>query len=186
MTKVPWTSDDIVTNALKWRSDVAAGLSWRDDKRHYMEVQYEEFVARPAPVLREICQFVGEEYDEQMLDFHKHTERYVTEQPWKNEASKPLNTQPLEKWKVELSSVQVGVVEIFAGRIMELCGYRKSAKTAWDRIRYPLTIGVELKKYVSYKRRQNLYRRREGRDVVFGERGKLLRTLLRTLLRARP
>ena len=41
------------------------------DSSTWFDVKYEELVREPVKVLKKICEFIGETYDPQMLEFHK-------------------------------------------------------------------------------------------------------------------
>lgn len=44
--------------ARRWLTDTSAGMAWRGDAR-YVEVRYEDLVADPVEVLRDICERIG-------------------------------------------------------------------------------------------------------------------------------
>ena len=48
--------------ARRWLDDTAAGMAWRGDAR-YVQIRYEDLVADPASVLREVCAVIGAEAD---------------------------------------------------------------------------------------------------------------------------
>lgn len=54
----------------RWVRDTRAGLAWRADDR-VKEVRYEELVASPREVLGELLEWLGEPWDEAVLDFHR-------------------------------------------------------------------------------------------------------------------
>ncbi len=53
--------------ARTWVTDTSAGMRFRGDPR-YREVRYEDLVTRPDETLRELCDFLGEPFDADVLD----------------------------------------------------------------------------------------------------------------------
>jgi len=43
----------------------------------YLELRYEELVRDPEPVLRQVCDFLGEPFDAQMLHYHETAKNVV-------------------------------------------------------------------------------------------------------------
>jgi hypothetical protein len=59
----------------QWVFDTNAGLRWRGEPR-YREARYEDLVRDPETVLRELLAWMGEEWDPNVLSFHRqHEER---------------------------------------------------------------------------------------------------------------
>lgn len=57
-----------------WRLCQNAVKEWREklrDSGQWMDVRYETLVREPEATLKEVCEFLGEEYDPAMLEFYK-------------------------------------------------------------------------------------------------------------------
>ncbi len=56
-----------------WKMCQNAVKPWRKklSPDQWMDVKYEELVTKPQQVLQEVCDFLGEKYDESMMDFHQ-------------------------------------------------------------------------------------------------------------------
>jgi LPS sulfotransferase NodH len=69
--KLPRSSSDVLTNAVKWSIDVAAAARYRDGAperaERLLEIRYEDLVRTPEPVLRRVTDFLGEPFDPAML-----------------------------------------------------------------------------------------------------------------------
>jgi len=71
----------------RWIYDNMAGLPyWRH--LQVKIVKYEDLVTRTEATLRDICQFLGEEYTAQMLDYHKTERRWYSDKIEKPDAIK--------------------------------------------------------------------------------------------------
>jgi hypothetical protein len=58
--------------ARAWRNEVGSARTQGRAVRHYLEVRYEDLVAKPAAELGRICEFVELPYDPAMLRYHKN------------------------------------------------------------------------------------------------------------------
>lgn len=56
-----------------WRMCQDAAAPWREklSKDQWYDVKYEELVKDPEGILKDVCEFLQEDYDPTMLDFHK-------------------------------------------------------------------------------------------------------------------
>ncbi|MDG1288070.1 MAG: sulfotransferase [Rickettsiales bacterium] len=61
------------------------------------EVKYEEIVSSPEPVLREIVDFIGEEWEDGILQYHTHKRALAT--PNQEGISKPVYTSAMQNWR---------------------------------------------------------------------------------------
>lgn len=94
----------------------AHGSPLRPDQ--YLEVRYEALLADPEGTLRRICEFLGEEYLDKLLDVE------AVDEPGKT----PLVHQPIKpdnagKWRQKMTSLQVRVFEAAAGDTLSRFGY---------------------------------------------------------------
>lgn len=86
---------------------------------------YEDITSDPETCLPKICEWLGEEFDPNMLEFHKSKQSQdsaATATAWKN-LSVPLMKKNFGKWRDKLSSRQARTVERIAGREMVALGY---------------------------------------------------------------
>jgi hypothetical protein len=117
--------------ALYWDRFVRAGrlAGSRLGPDRYLEIRYEDLVAEPEPVLKELCAFVGLDFDERMLRFHERADELVPSLSH-NEAHrnlyKPL-TAGLRDWRRDLAPRDVAVFEALAGELLSELGYERGA-----------------------------------------------------------
>jgi len=71
---------------------------WRDSPFIEMyEVQYEELVADQEKISKELIEFVGLEWDEQCMEFHKNKRPVRTASS--DQVRRPMYTNSVERWK---------------------------------------------------------------------------------------
>jgi len=93
--------------------------SWRELKpelkdEQYIEVKFEDLIAKPTEVLTAICEFLEIPYSSEMLNYNEGTTY-----------SKP-DMGLVRQWERKQSKAQVQLVEYKAGELMESQGYQLS------------------------------------------------------------
>jgi hypothetical protein len=89
-----------------------------------LEVKYEDLVLEPRREVMRICEFLGEEFEPDMLNWHKRVELVPTrERPIHRKLDEPLRQDAVSGWRRKLSSV-----ECFA---MEACMYRDLSRVGY-------------------------------------------------------
>ncbi len=140
----------------------------------YHELRYEELVADPERILRELCAFVELPYDERMLRYHEQADRLVpslSHSEHHGNLYKPP-TAGLRDWRRDLSPQDVAVFEALAGDLLDELGYERrtarpgfAASLAATRFR----VGTEVLKAVhgtrvrGRKMRKRVVKRATGR-----------------------
>lgn len=124
--------------AKKWRNFIESGLDYAaKHPKHVYTVRYEDLIDDPEKYLREICDFVGEPFHEDMLNFHKSGTARVPRKEIHGQLTKPVNKERAARWKRDLSPGQVRVFEAVAGPLLDRLGYeivnREAKLTTWDR-----------------------------------------------------
>ncbi|MEJ2564758.1 MAG: sulfotransferase [Gammaproteobacteria bacterium] len=79
-----------------WVNDVSYGLQVAANE-HVHTLKYEDLVATPEPVLRRLCEFIGEEFETAMLEHHKHT-NVAANLAW-FAGAKQIHENSLRKWE---------------------------------------------------------------------------------------
>lgn len=124
--------------AKKWRNFVESGLAFAaQHPRQVYTLRYEDLIDDPEKYLREICEFVGEPFREEMLQFHKSGTTRVPRKEIHGQLNKPVNKERAARWKRDLSANQVRVFEAVAGPLLDRLGYEVVNPGAqlgvWDR-----------------------------------------------------
>jgi protein-tyrosine sulfotransferase len=114
----------------RWVTDVGAGLRYRDDAR-YLEIHYERLVAEPRPTLERVFAFLGEPFDERVLEYHRVSgrSRDAANFPQNPEATQAMYTSAVQRWRKDLSSEEQQLFKRRAGQLLIDTGY--ATDQAW-------------------------------------------------------
>lgn len=106
---------------------------------HYLMLQYEDMVAHPAEVFKRICEAVGIEFSEDMLDGrnYKDHEGNLWQGNSSFEGSTAITTSSVDRWRNVLSTAEVELIEYCCQAEMEGLGYDITT-TTFDRERIRL------------------------------------------------
>jgi Sulfotransferase family len=91
--------------------------------KNLLEVHYENLVREPECVLRAICRFLEEDFDDGMLRFHERTNHYPTDPVNEANLHRPVLVRNAGKWRDEMSPRDIRIVEAVAGRDLRALGY---------------------------------------------------------------
>lgn len=115
----PWSHPWIDWYAAQWRESVAAWRRRADDPRVRL-IRYEDLVGDPERSVRELCAFLGEEFDPGMLTREAAAHRLEGLANWPLEhqtrAMGPIDAASVGKWRQALSPERVATIEHFARR----------------------------------------------------------------------
>jgi hypothetical protein len=126
----PRLPDDTIVNASNWRHFMSAGyhrLTRHVPPAQRRTIRYEDLTSNPEEVVREICRFIDEPFEEQMLRFYQESEEYmpstIDELGGSHKVTRPVYTDRQKKWQHELSDSEVKAIEFFCSDYMSLFGY---------------------------------------------------------------
>lgn len=126
LIRSPLHRSNILYAARRWRMDVEAGIELKGSlPEDVLEVRYEELVTEPEGVLRAICRFLGEEYEDGMLRYHlsgtAKYNRFVSS--IHGNLNRPPTPDRLKAWRAHLSERQVNLLEYVARKQIRELGY---------------------------------------------------------------
>ncbi len=179
---MPWTSNDIVTNSLKWKCDILYGQCFANHGASYFELRYEDLVSNPRRHTKTICEFIGEQYHDKMMEFYRTSKSYITNEPWKKGTCRRINTNATNKWKQELSETQVFIVEKITGSLMTRFGYEKTITPLTAKLMSPFIFLRDIVNYISYKSTNNQYRTKG----IVSEKRRLYQMLVKSFFMSIP
>lgn len=115
---------NIYQAAKNWVQEVNIQQShYEANKDRCYWIKYEDLVISPKKNLQNICEFLGESFDEDMLKYYE-TDNYIQKKNVFNENTfKKLDSDIINKWKLSLKRSQVNVFESVAGNILKGQGY---------------------------------------------------------------
>jgi hypothetical protein len=117
---------DSLLNAQRWvkAHDMAIALADRYPDR-VLTIRYEDFVNTPEPVLRVVCDFLGIDYLDAMLDVGSSKEASTIASRsalWETNNQPPIPAN-IDKFTRQLPAADIAVIESIAGEHMRRFGY---------------------------------------------------------------
>ena len=93
----------------------------------YYRMRYEDLLDDPRRELTRLCEFLGEEFDEAMLDHTRAADDIVASyKTWHQRTRGALDRQRVEAWRTELTPQEIGLFETVARRALRRNGYEPS------------------------------------------------------------
>lgn len=125
--KLPWGPGDIIQAAEWWHSHMTLGrkMGAMLNKSRYTEVTYESLVSDTENELKRLCEFIGEGYSEEMLNYHKKSADVIPD----SRKSQHYNTDSAPKkdriaaWKKEMTPTYISIFNHYADHTLRECGY---------------------------------------------------------------
>jgi hypothetical protein len=124
LARVSWGPRSYVEALSLWRryEGESASFFCQDDNTY--TIYYEELVRSPEAVMEDLCEFIGEEYEDQMLDTSNSARMLVTEmETHKQRVYKPPDRTRVQVWKGELSQENNLLAEALLGDYLRDHGY---------------------------------------------------------------
>lgn len=87
-------------------------------------IRFEDLLAEPARLVRQICEFLDESYSPELLDYHKGDSEVWIHDGNVN-ITRPIQKEIGEKWRHRLSRRQIAIIESHAGEVMARFGYSR-------------------------------------------------------------
>ncbi|PKG93000.1 sulfotransferase [Paraglaciecola sp. MB-3u-78] len=111
------------TGALRWQKEVALQMAFAKKMQgKCLTIRYEDLVQNLPEVLAQLCDFIGVEFSPQMLEFHNKKLDFQVNRENIN-TTKPADQSHSDKWRKALTSREIALVELVAGRELEANGY---------------------------------------------------------------
>lgn len=108
----------------------------------YLEIRYEMLVTEPEKVLRDICQFLDEDFHAAMLD-HTQLARRTIGDRGHVEVRKELSINSVQRWQNQLTNFEKKLADTVAGPILDSLDYPRAELgrfTFTERIRYSFIL----------------------------------------------
>lgn len=127
LLNMSWHEGGLSTAVLRWVRAMEVGEHLRKTLApdQYHEFRYEDLVACPEQRLGAMCDFLGEQFDESMLEYYSSS-RQSAWKTWHTNTLQPVNDTATQRWRSDLSSEQVRFVETVAGAHLQSQGYELS------------------------------------------------------------
>ena len=133
-----WVGWWLHENAQEWIRAVECHWRWiRSELRdRILLVRYEALVLETEATLREICRFIGEEFEPQMLSWESQVDVDQMVPPreakFHQKLKQRIDPEGVSRWKREMRARQIFVAEAFMGPQLTRMGYeRRYASPLW-------------------------------------------------------
>jgi hypothetical protein len=127
LKRMSWWKHGTVGAVATWvhAVDLAQAARRRLPPDAFHELRYEDLVAAPRAELRRLCSFLGEEFEEAMLEPQREAARLPERQrgDWHRETQNQVGTQRVGTYAGVLTPDEVALVERVAGSRMRRLGY---------------------------------------------------------------
>ncbi|MBA3384882.1 MAG: sulfotransferase [Actinobacteria bacterium] len=149
--------------AVAWRREVRAAQVF--GRTHaYHEIRYEDLVEQPESRLREVCVFLGLEYEPAMLEYHRREDPSLY-------ADHPRLAEPpvrdTRSWRREMRPADAELFEAIAGDLLAELGYERAhprhgrrARALAERAAYSMRLAL-WSKALPLVRKSPLWRARQ-------------------------
>ena len=124
-----WGSRDLTKLARHWRWMVMLGRKMGAMiPGHYLEVHYESLVDNPGHTLSQICDFLGEGYETDMLRYYEDAESAMPaiSMRWHESSVRAPDPAKAQSWRSTMSNADRIVFEEIAGDALTMFGYELS------------------------------------------------------------
>jgi hypothetical protein len=111
-----------------WKKEQQTGIYWLSKlpKDGIFLLRYEDLLAGPENIIRALCAFLNEEYNEAMLTFFNGEEAKKSaglSAAWEN-TSKPILKNNFDKFKSGLKAKEIALIEAIAGEELDYFSYK--------------------------------------------------------------
>jgi len=105
LLKMPWRPKGLLNNARFWSNYIKLGKQ-QSLRSEVLTIKYENLLERPKDVLMSICNFIGEQFEDSLLDDSKDSDNLFSawESSWKHKSRQGLDTTRINAWSRELST----------------------------------------------------------------------------------
>lgn len=140
MQQLPWASRSVSANGYLWTAWFRASQPFFETDTRTLTVLYEDLVADPQAVLRQLCDFIGETFEPAMLETQRHGSAVASpNETWKASNSQKLNTGRAQAWQRELDVTQQTLLGFCCLEGIEAFGYPVPKRPNRDLNGFPMT-----------------------------------------------
>lgn len=131
---MPWWKTGSTAAITRWVQSMR--MAQRAQRRlrpdQFFEFRYEDLVAEPRPILERMCEFLGEEFDEAMLEPHRATPKAAVpkKKVWHVRTREAVSTAAMGRWESDLEPWELAVIERLGRRHLKRHGYELSGAGA--------------------------------------------------------
>ena len=110
-----------VEATIAWSHAVQRGRAWAEELGSaYREVRYEELVAEPESTIAGVLEFLGEPWEDRVLEFHRYPHDWTIDG---QRIERPIGTESVGRWKRDMGPHHRLLFRLLAGRELRRAGY---------------------------------------------------------------
>lgn len=125
-----WRGPFLHANLDEWIKTVDYDASWTapELRARILRVHYEQLVLEPEVTLRELCRFLGEEFEPQMLSWQDKVDERIParEVPIHSKLKRKTESGDVCRWKREMTRWEIFSAEAFMGKHLTRVGYERA------------------------------------------------------------
>ena len=127
LKKVPFNAGSTMSIARRWKRYAIRTSLYKDTyKNNFLEIKYEELIVNPEQVIKNICMFLGIDYESNMLNRNRAPATFDKDlEYWKMNATRPIDKNNCGKWKKEMNMGEVYFFQKFLAKEIEIYNYEK-------------------------------------------------------------
>lgn len=157
-------SKGIASSTGRWLSSVkAASANQRRFGDRYLVVRFEDLAAEPVSVMTRVCEFLGEDFEPDMMLMQGAPEHSQGNSSFEELAPNSISTKPIGRFRTRLPAADIAFIQLAAGREMRRLGYSPEPVDLGgrDRVGFALRSVVDLARVRAWTIQDRLGRSRE-------------------------
>jgi hypothetical protein len=119
----------------EWNESSRQIAKLRERPNHCLVIRYEDLLLNSRTVLEEVCRFVGIQFLPVLLEPTRAGKQWQGNSSFYCEFS-GIDTQPLDKWKNELTEDEIWWIELHCHEGMDIAGYRLQTNAGFSLARW--------------------------------------------------
>lgn len=123
-----WAPRDFAGALLFWRAYDDQSVDFFLTDEYCLTLRYEDLVITPETELRKLCSFLGEDFEDAMLDTRESASRIVTAQDiaWHSRVGDAVDSTKANAWRLEITPEQNRLAEALVGDRLQAYAYESS------------------------------------------------------------
>lgn len=122
--------------AYRWKKSVQKVLKTRKKRTNsFYTIRYEDLVDAPERYMKEMCGFLGIDFDPSVFDFYKSADEFSKtriqkelKQKYHKDLFRPIDKSSVGLWKTKMNKDDVKIADMIVGKYAEICGYSREYK----------------------------------------------------------
>ena len=124
-----WRGRWLHDNTRAWTEALEHHVRWARSGFHerILAIRYEDLVLATEATLRNVCRFLGEQYESQMLSWEEKVDQQIParERMYHSKLKLKIGSEGVARWKREMSAREAFVAEAFMGADLTRLGYER-------------------------------------------------------------